>query len=70
MRVHVRGDEGRQVETCVAVEHELVVHDLVGDLRADLLERELVHRHAAHLAREDGLLRHVALLRAGAFGVS
>ena len=53
------GDERGQVEARVAVEHQLVVHDLVGDLGIELVDR---HREAwdpHRLAGEDGVDRQL-----------
>ena len=39
LRLHPRGDERREVQPRVAVEHQLVVDDLVRDVRGHLAAR-------------------------------
>ncbi len=41
LRIHPGSDERREVEACVAVEHQLVVHDLVREVGWQLALREM-----------------------------
>ena len=50
-RIHPRADEGREVQPRVAVEHRLVVDDLVGRLGQRLPRRQDVEREVGRLAR-------------------
>ena len=61
LRLHPGGDEGRQVEAGVAVEHQLVVDDLVGDVGRQLAVRELVPRNLLGLERVER--RHQQVFR-------
>src|SRR5262249_45048682 len=67
LRLHPGGPEGREVHTRVAVQHQLVVDDLVGDVGGHLAlcEREL--RDVVALVGEDRCDRALArrLLRTG-----
>ena len=52
LRLHPGADERRDVEARVAVEHQLVVDDLVRDVSGKFVGRELVPRDACRLERE------------------
>ena len=52
LRLHPRGDERGQVQARVAVEHQLVVDDLVGDVGRQLALGDLVARDVPALERE------------------
>ena len=55
LRLHPGADERGEVHARVAVEHQLVVDDLVGDVGRQLLVAQLVPRDVVALEREDGL---------------
>src|SRR6185295_11690776 len=52
LRFHPGSDECRYVQTGVAVEHQLVVNHLVGDIGRELLLREKMARDLCALERE------------------
>ena len=70
LRLHPRRHERREVHARVAVEHQLVVDDLVRDVRGHVVGGHLVPRDAAaSLELEDRQDRQVARLRrSGSFG--
>ena len=51
LRLHPRRDERREVQPRVAVEHELVVHDLVRGVGLQARRRQLLAWCGVHLAR-------------------
>ena len=59
LRLHPRRDKRREVQAGVAVEHQLVVDDLVGDVRRHLTVGQLVTRNALALECEDRRNREV-----------
>ena len=59
LRLHPGRDERREVQARVAVEHQLVVDDLVGDVRRHLAVRQLVARDALGFEREERRHRQV-----------
>ena len=61
LRLHPRRDERGHVQACVAVEHELVVDQLVGDVRRELVRGSRMPRHLPALTREQR--RHGQTLR-------
>jgi hypothetical protein len=61
LRFHPGGDEGREVHPCIAVEHQLVVDDLIGDVRRHLGVRDLMSRDVLAFEREDR--RHCEIVR-------
>ena len=67
LRLHPGRDERRDVQARVAVEHQLVVDDLVRDVRGHLAVRELVARNRrvsrlkwGAIARSWGVLRRLS----------
>ncbi len=63
LRLHPRGDERGQVQARVAVEHQLVVDDLVGDVAGHLALGQLVPGDPIGLAREERF--HGEVVRSG-----
>jgi hypothetical protein len=68
-RLHVGGDERGEVEARVAVEHQLVVHHLIGDLGAHLTFGQPVLRDARRLRYEHLLVQRLAGTRERPFGM-
>ena len=62
LRLHPGRHERREVQPRVAVDHQLVVDDLVGDVGRQLARREGVTRDALALEHRDWRQRQVALV--------
>ena len=69
LRLHPGRHEGRQVHARVAVEHQLVVHDLVREVGGHDGVRQLVPRDAAPLEREERRDREIVAGPAGCLRV-
>ena len=66
LRLHPGGDEGREVHPRIAVEHQLVVDDLIGDIRRHLAVRDPMPRDVVAFQREHGRDREIVLARSQA----
>ena len=69
LRLHPGGDERGQVEAGVAVEHQLVVDDLVGDVGAKLAVGDAVSRDRLAFEREERRDGQVVLVDVRDLGV-
>ena len=65
LRLHPGGDERRQVEAGVAVDHQLVVDDLVGHVRRNLALGDPVARNLRALKSEQGCDAEIVVVRPG-----